>query len=532
MKRYLLILIAFSASMLMVVGCGEEETSPQATIPIEQTYMAAMIDVEQIIEKSGLNPMRPLIADQLAKEINNEDAAAYMRSVVMDLNKTGIDFNSPILCVVEPSNDDGGMYAYFIAKVANIKDLNFLVEIYDKSMGGETYQKGDIHYIDMSSNGYICGYDSKHIVIATMRPHTDSDEMVKCLLDKPSYDLSLLENNDMALYVNLGKMIEDIHKMPMLQEDTKAMYIALDDICEEDASALYAINFEAGKATMTIDTKGIQNLDGRTNPYTGKHLEMLPSNTLAVASSRIDGAFISKFVEQVMEYPAFADEFGANRNDINTAKNIITGALLSINGDMTIALTEIDGNVNTSIEYDAYWDEYRTSSYPQLSNIEAIALIDVKDDYILDNILQFGGNYLENISDDNYYINFQGEEAYLGQQGDLFYFGVNTTPQKENHSLAQARWIGDVKDSAAYLVLDIDNFMRNSFFNELLTYAFEEEFGDQEYEILYDILKKSDYASATVNEQGTHAQITWVMKDKHTNALQQVITPILTHTQF
>ena len=91
----------------------------------------------------------------------------------------------------------------------------------------------------------------------------------------------------------------------------------------------------------------------------------------------------------------------------------------------------------------------------------------------------------------------------------------------------EAEWFDDVKDSYAYLVLDINNIMDNDFIRNAYRQGLHGA-NSAEYAIIDSLVNAMGYAYVVVEEKQA-AKMVLVFDDKDTNSLEQVVDIVMPH---
>ena len=124
--------------------------------------------------------------------------------------------------------------------------------------------------------------------------------------------------------------------------------------------------------------------------------------------------------------------------------SIVCDAISTIDGGVTVALNRIDGSVKYT--YNRYWDEYSIS--PNIKSVEAMIMADVADTYIINNIAQFAGGFLNKVDSTHYTLRLMNYKFSMGQDEQLFHLGVNMTPTSA--CLGLTPLVGTMGNALAY----------------------------------------------------------------------------------
>jgi hypothetical protein len=213
----------------------------------------------------------------------------------------------------------------------------------------------------------------------------------------------------------------------------------------QDANALIGLAFENGRVVLETRYNGLNEEFNIARKVNNGYLDYVDNDALAFINFGLNG---KKFVDIITEnIPSdFADMLGIDHNEFNLYLGIGCDAIKSIDGDVAIALNKISG-----------------SRYGSVNSVEALASIDVDDDYIFSNVAQFGAGMLNKVNDNLFSLSFSGFNFYLGQQNNTLFATVNMEYAESKEPVTEARWADDVNDSYGYMLIDLDNVVANDF---------------------------------------------------------------------
>lgn len=503
MKRVLFSMLAFAAVAMstLFVGCKEEE--PTRAL---ESDVVVYLDGKQVLDKSGLleqvAPMMGLIAENVAMEFEAADQQ-FVKAVMDNLDNTGITFSKPFYINVNIDEFGEPENAALIAKVNNSGDVDHLLEL----LGVEAEREGGDRIFSL--DGAVAGYNNSRLVVAVSDSESKSYDYLKHVLSSADEDLSIFGKRDIGIYANAHTIMEliknsNIASIQSLEmygfegevEELEAQNRQIDDYMstmEPDAYLLAGLAFEPGRIVLDMDVEGFPDNNNLAKKVSNDNLAYIPGTTWAVANLGVNGAALAEQLSTLITPELLGVEDGG---ELGMVMSIVEDVVSSFAGDITIAL-----------------NNYREGYYGSV--VDAIAMIDVKDDYIINNLATYApfmGVELEREGKNQYSLSVDyANSLYIGQTKDTFYVGVNSIPEALSNSAARARWYGDVNNTYGYVVVDANNLIKK-FRDDL-----QVELGYQAMEIV-DML---DYAYLSFPTTKTF-ELALALKDKHTNSLEQI----------
>jgi hypothetical protein len=235
----------------------------------------------------------------------------------------------------------------------------------------------------------------------------------------------------------------------------------------------------------------------------------------------IDGNILANFVRTILNGEMLQSVGITPTNEVNIFISIACDALSTINGGVTLALEEVDGQIKQ--QYNYYWDEY--SVEPAIKNIEAMLMADVSDTYIISNIAQFAGGFLNKVDATHYTLRLLNYNFSMGQDENLFHLGVNMTPGVQSPSALEAEWSTDVEGAIGYMVVNVDALMSGGFIKSANDYISSQIL--KEYRSLYnDATEVVSYIYLSADSLES-AEMVVVFDNKSVNALEQINSIVL-----
>lgn len=565
MKKGLLItilaVIAIAAIGATIYFVSTSDKRQQASMAkqrenIEDKFVC-YINLDQLAQKGAFSKHitpenRRLIASAAKTSLENGELSAHLAAIIEDLNNSGIDFTKP-------------MYGYFVEE----GDLCFIASVHDASLLDKSVEL--ISLVTEEENGMTINVEKEGDTRSFMMEecvvyYNDSrialcpiimeyENAVACAtkaLERPTEDFAFFGQSDAALFLNieeLSKMIKNtaeesrnyytelIAEEPEYSdyynaqiEELNQSLAMLDQYTKDfkdNANILMSLTFDPGRARINLSvdlgeqvTASYESLYNRTS---NAHLEYFSNNVMLAMNYSINGPELANTLNTTLNDPTVKrlidEEIGSNGAAM--LLSIASDVLKSINGDVTLGVDDIDGSMVE--KYDYYWDY--TYNEPSFKSIKAAGVIDVTDKYIIANVGQFGAGFLTKVSEDNYTAQYDNLHFTLQQENNVLFGGVNMDFEKQTRSAIERPWAEEVNNSLGYMILDIDNIMKNKFIK-----AMSDELMD---EIDYEL--RGTYQQATemfsyiycVATDVTTSEIGIVFDDQRTNSLEQMSNLLL-----
>lgn len=554
MKKSLLFIIV--AVALLLVGGGvfaalyfgspkaeKSVTKSDAKFVLEDD-MVFYINVDQLVQKSAINDVltdgnRSLLATMITADTYDRSLTDYVETLLADLNNTGINTKYPISCYVNLDTVDGDEVGELtlIAEVADANKVDAFFEFTTDALGAdvEIVRDGDMRYIDMYD--FAIAYNNSRLVVVAYTYYdsmTDCDKLIEEAMARPKVDWSAYAKYDVAYTMQIKPLLDIIRaniqcnidetyeylelyadewEIEWIEEEIESSESELERInniaslMDRDASITLGLTFENGRVVLDGRVEGVASEYTIGTKVSNDHLAYVGNDVIALLNMGVNGEQVSEILMDNIT-PEYADMFGLIRNDFNIYFGVLCDAIKSIDGDVTVALYDIYG-----------------SSYYGVSSVDAMLAFNVKDDYIISNVAQFGEGTLRKMGDNLFSYNYNGNSFMIGQQENCLFATLNSNFKTQSNPTSKSAWVKDVADSYAYLVVDMDNLMDNSYVSSL--YRAELRKMDQVgASYLDDFVESCDYAYVTVDSP-TSAQMVLVFDDKHTNSLEHIVRHVM-----
>lgn len=505
-------------------------------------------DLNQLAEKgafdSYLADIRKLFASVISAELGGTKEAKQLKEIVTDLDALGIDTGKPVCCYLSEEMTE----FVIVASVLDADKLDNSVELLSYFLeesgeeGIDVRNQGGVRIID--DEYYAVAYNASAIAFTAGQNGADINVAKNAIAAQ--VDLSKFAGKDLAVMVYVDglmkagemsvnaslDMYEEWYEEGYISKseynDMKKAYAEYEEAVKEcdkyfepNANIMLSLTFDMGRATLACDVEGVKNNEYMESfkSVNLEHLNNLSKDVYAVMGMGVNGERFAKYLEEYLTDDVLKSLGIRPTSEVRMVMSIAGDALSSIDGDITVALDSIDGTFEGY--YDSYWDEY--DYYPVVNSVEAMLMVDVNDSYIISNVGQLAGGFLDKIDKNHYSLYYDGYLFSLGQDNNVLYAGVNMEPEAKRRSAKNADWVKDVEGSVSYMVVDIDAILSNNFICELLNESTNASY--QERELIYGILDLFSYAYIASNL--TSSELVLVFDDQKTNALEQISDALL-----
>lgn len=503
MKRVMCTMLAFAAVAMSVlfVGCAKDST----TRPLESDVVV-YFDGKQALDKSGLMeqilPMTGLMSEAISMEVKPEDKE-FVKSLVDDLDNTGITFSKPFYMNMDLDELGEPERMAVIAKVHNAANMDRLMQLLEM----ECKKVGEERFFEMDN--VLVGYNNQRLAaVATINPY-EGEKYLKYLLSSLDEDLSVFGKRDLGLYVDAHAFVGLIKSANMSQIETleyygyteevealKAQNLQFDEYVATmapDAHVVAGLTFDPGRIVFDMDVVGIPNNNDISKQVNNEHLNSIPDTAWLVANMGVNGEALAAQLPTMFT----AELLDVEEAEFGMIMAIATEIVKGFAGDVTIALNSFKENYYGAV-------------------VDAIAMIDVNDTYMIDNVglvAPFAGVGLQSDGKNKYSFDIdRSNTGYLGQKDGTFYVGVNSEFEKISASAVKARWFADVKNSYGYMVVDAKNLVQE----------FRSDIIDEGGYELMEVVGMLDYAYISCPTTKSF-EFALVLNDKNTNALAQIV---------
>lgn len=535
-----ILIVGGAVAAFMMISKSDKEASQRA----EALPLVAYVNLDQLAEKGAFDKFitaddRSLLASMLSSGVDGKKEAKQLKDIVKNLDAMGIDTQKPVCCYL--SEDFTGIV--FVANISDVERADSTISLisYILEEDGEDALdlrvKNDTRTID--GEDFAVAYNDNLFALA-FGGYDENLGLAKRAVKQAQVDLSMFGASDIAVSVNVDKCFSfvrmqlDDQKM-MLEEmydnddidfdyyrdqieslsETEAMLDEYSNSLEPNASILFSLTFDNGRMTLAYSCDGIDfgEYDNIVKPVNMDHLAYLSKDACAVMSMGVNGPAWSEFIRDLLTSDMLRSLDIYLSSEERMIVSIVADAIETIDGGVTIALDDLDGELVE--EYDYYWDEYTVE--PSLKSVDALLMADVTDSYIIANISQFAGDYMVKEDSRHYSLNWMDNDFMMGQDNGLFYVGANMTPVEKGSSALNAKWVKDIEGSVSYVVLNIDALMATEFMKMMDTYLE----GDSDYLVFREVIDMFSYAYVDAKDYNS-SEIVVVFDDKKTNALEQI----------
>ena len=544
-KRTLIIAIAAVLLVGAAVACffifgGNNNRHNTNAKPMDD-MVAFYINVDQLVEKSAINNIitdanRSLIATVLASELDDPKGAEYIKSVMSDLSNTGINTKKPIYGYANTMETLIGLNfeVILVAEVADAAKIDRTLALAEEvtGMNMEVEHKGKMRTLPLGDD-CIIGYNDSRFILSITSDNS-AHKVSKKAFDRETPDLGAYAKYDIAYSANLIKVLdlacksiesdidEDMEYLMMCEYEYEKEWVAenitnmeqqlktikqFKDNFTDDSNAIMGLSFEKGRIVAEAIINGYNSEYELNKKVSNDYLKYVSKDAIAVMNMAVNGSMLSKMVSDFAT-TEYAELLGIGRGEFNIYMGILCDALKSINGDVTIALEDINGNL-----------------YYGTQSVDALLAIDADDDYIISNIAQFGEGLLEKRGKNSYGFEFDVFDFTIGQTDEALYLTVNSDFKQQSSPATKSAWYTDMKNSYGYLVLDIDNLMDNSLVASSYR-SFMRQMDKSFAETTTSFIDSCSYAYINATTPNS-AQMVLVFDDRNTNALEQITRQVV-----
>lgn len=554
MKKIALWIIAavliVGASVAIFMFASSEDKVEELK-PIEDPVFL-YVNLAQLAQKGAFDKFitpenRALVATALSSQLESVEQAEHLKNIVNNIDAVGIDTQAPIYGYINDDLTNG----VIIAKLADATLLDRSVELlsYILEQSGENaievLTDGDIRTFEYEN--IVAVYNKTALAITLGEGNGDFNFAIEAL-NRPQVDMSVFGASDMAALINTGKciqlanekineaMLELNQRYSAGEIDEAAFNIQNNELTNQselilsyashlapNSNIVLSTTFDLGRMTLAYNSHGITfgEYAGMCKETNMEHLSNLSKDSYAVMSMGVDGNILANFVRTILNDEMLQSVGITPTNEVNMFVSIACDALSTINGGVTLALEEVDGQIKQ--QYNYYWDEY--SVEPAIKNIKAMLMADVSDTYIISNIAQFAGGFLNRVDATHYTLRLLNYNFSMGQDENLFHLGVNMTPGVQSPSALEAEWAKDVEDAIGYMVVNVDALMSGRFMKSANDYISSQIL--KEYRGLYnDATEAVSYIYLSADSLES-AEMVVVFDNKSVNALEQINSIVL-----
>lgn len=521
MKRFFTRLSAVAMAVTMVMACSKEKAGNGDylnAVPEDATAIV-YIDGYQMIQKSGLldqiKPFRELAANQAAS-MAGKDNADFAKSVVLDLDNSGIATTEPIYAAVTVQPQAENVEAVIIAKVSDKNKFDKLVAMANDNGAELEVENTDGCTILLSEEEACVAYNDAAIVIAA-GDDTDCRQLaintLKAAYTPRATALPEFKGYDAAVYLDSKKLV-DLAKSDYNFREACEMYG--DNIEMLGEGMICGLTFKPGRIALDGTVLGLSDKALATyesfypHEVTNEYLKYLPADTYAVMSGYFNGKNIW---DMVMNMPAVQEQLDQIKESLSeeiwqesmeTAKNIFYG----FDGDATMALNGI-GNSNGD------------------ADVKASAMMTVVNDSVISLFEQYRGmleDVVEQTGENSYRANMGDVTAYFGQQGSMLYASTEGVPAPVSPSAESAVWVKEIAGAKYFLAANLREIFADPLVNTMM---WREVYNDRDMgDVARNLIDLLDYAYWRNKDIDTTI-FEIVLRNSTDNALKQIVDTIL-----
>lgn len=554
MKKIALWIIAavliVGASVAIFMFASSEDKVEELK-PIEDPVFL-YVNLAQLAQKGAFDKFitpenRALVATALSSQLESVEQAEHLKNIVNNIDAVGIDTQTPIYGYINNDLTNG----VIVAKLtdATLLDRSVVLLSYILEQSGEdaieVLMDGDIRTFEYDD--IYVAYNTSALAVAFGDGNNNLNFALEAL-NRPQVDMSVFGASDMAALINTGKCVQlanekineamlELNQRYSAGEIDEAVFniqnkeltnqseliLSYASHLAPNSNIVLSTTFDLGRMTLAYNSQGITfgEYAGMCKETNMKHLSNLSKDSYAVMSMGVDGNILANFIRTILNGEMLQSVGITPTNEVNMFISIACDALSTINGGVTLALEEVDGQIKQ--QYNYYWDEY--SVEPAIKNIKAMLMADVSDTYIISNIAQFAGGFLNKVDATHYTLRLLNYNFSMGHDENLFHLGVNMAPGMQSPSALEAEWSKDVEGAIGYMVVNVDALMSGGFMRSVNKYISNNIL--EEYRGLYDDATEAVSYICLSADSLESAEMAVVFDNKSVNALEQINSIVL-----
>lgn len=548
-KKITLCLVAIIAIIAVIIAVvaiyrpGSLKETFTRRAQIDEPYFG-YINLKQLATKGAFEQYfdennRKMLASMASAEISDKAMADHASAIITDFSASGLNFEQPAYTYIDKDNNQ--VIVIEVLDIAKVdKTMELVAYLYAESNDHTLQIQHDGDNRTTQIDNALLGYNTTRLAVAFNDSNDVSDTILIDALERPLADLSLFDDYDVAAYVHLGKVVDiargelEAQKgeyLKLAEQDSANYYyddqiasidemlVQINDIAQhvnENSYGILSLTFDAGRATINAYTQNVDSLptNGITKHVSNDHLRYVDISAPIVANIGLNGEKFVEVADLILQSRYFT-ESEYNTNDVNMVIAIVRDVFKSIDGDLTIAVENLEGS---------YASYYGNAS---LRNVAASVMVDVKDNYIISNLGQFAGGFLRREDSTHFSGGFGGFNITLGQDDNVFHAGINSPYTVRGEAATDAEWFHNINESMGYMVVDVENLMACSYIaaaNKALINDLDSEYVDM-YKKCVDVC---NYIYLSQTEPAAY-EFVIVFDNSEANALKQITDIVMPH---
>ncbi len=463
----LILLSAFVVALFSVSCSGSKSQGGDYVNVIPQnSLMIVSFNVGEIASKSELFDSKILSSILLPQVQGMFEDAAYnkLKSVLEDLNESGIDVSAPGYFAACPDGVYDAITPMFVAKVSDEDKLRESIELLVETSQefSEIENKGDFKYL--YADGVSCGFNNTtFVIVENSHSSTDDEALVKLekLLGQTAKESIATTGKFQALEDMNGdvKFLLDYDFFGYMDEEYKdVFYSAMPDVITEDdeIAVIVSLEFRTGEIVLEVaqytDSKTLDDYYTANNYLVynkGTFLANIPADAIAVVSMGVDGAKVAKEIKN----NKVLGEMMRNDRQMKVMVDQAADFMPDLVGDITLAVTGVE--------------EGRNGDYPMV-----VAMVELANTKTISSLLgalpMLLGNNLKMLSSRDFAIsgammNYAlGNAIYFGYTDNSIYISnddryAGDANYKTRSSVASSDFASDMKSSYFAATVDLQS---------------------------------------------------------------------------
>lgn len=337
MKKKILLPVALVAAVVVAavafMGGGTSKylnAIPDNSLLMAKVNVGNLVDDSDVLNNSTIKSLVSLASGQLTEEYKK-----LVDEVMKDPSNFGINVDEPVVFAMI---DEHRMIvtAAVSDRAALTRNLNLFADA-----GIRISEEGGLTYVETYEEESALAYNDNMLVFIADQRDLNSkydineyfDYQMPKAVDNPKYDHFFSQNDDAALFVDMGGVFKQINEQmgDYAYDSSLALYAEM----YKDISFMLDLNFGDGNVSSEVEILGSNEyIDALKNIWAApskKHLKYIPSDALAVATVAMDLDAVQKLLPAEMDVNAMLSYFGLD-----------SSVFKSLSGDYTFAMLPVE----------------------------------------------------------------------------------------------------------------------------------------------------------------------------------------------
>ncbi|MFI3267938.1 MAG: DUF4836 family protein [Rikenellaceae bacterium] len=439
----------------MISSCSSSSSSYTNVIP-NNVDAVVSINVGDIIEKTGFysdKEIQTLLLDAIKTDASRS-LYSLTENIVSDINKSGIDFKSPIYAAINSIDNEEVM---FVAKLGNVKDFEGMIDVLiSENLCGNICRDYDtFSHVFLGNGDAILAYNDESIIAVQIPRGLNTETFLKSVINT-----LMTQTSDKSLASNKG-----FSKM-LSQSSDVGFFVNYENLMGAQRANVSQLGFDANLLKDSYLFGGLGFNKGTivlcSEYYTENNSMKEQLSVFQDIMPTLDGAYLPYISESASAMVAMGLNGGVLLDFVNSANSGISSAAKNGFNQMSDILSSFDGDVTISMEGDSDYTGFISAA----SGDKASKLIPLIESTI--------GMRFKKSGDDSYNLNLgRGMNFNLGVSGSNVYVSNDTSKgtdiyKKVKNSITDIDLVTKVSDKSLFFYGDVNSdFVKSAFRSEL-----------------------------------------------------------------